>query len=61
MNCVTFFLLILGRKRYIVLVTYFIILGCSCTGQFDCNQSLLFIDIIFKREDYLFVLKPLHK
>ena len=55
-----FFLVNTRGKKYIVLVTYFMIQGCSCIGQFDCDQSLFFI-YIFKREVYLFVLKPLHK
>ena len=46
-----FFLVNTRGKKYIVLVTYFMILGCSCTGQFDCNQRLFFI-YIFKREVY---------
>jgi len=37
-----FFLVNTRGKKYIVLVTYFMILGCSCAGQFDCNQSLFF-------------------
>ena len=53
-----FFLVNTRGKKYIVLVTYFMILRCSCIGQFDCNQSLFFI-YIFKGESLFICFKAI--
>lgn len=49
-----FFIVNTRGKKY-VLVTYFIILGCSCTGQFDCNQSLFFLFTLFLRGKFIYL------